>query len=263
MPSPEAMGASRNINFLHERSPPQSSQPQKEDEVELLQIPDFWSALTAIVVIDLVLAGDNAIVIALAARKLSPLHRRRAIVWGTVGAVAIRATLTVAVLWLLQLPGLMFTGGILLLVIAYQVLTGTASSSSDRGIAPAAGFWGAMRTIVVADAVMGMDNVVGVAGASHGNVLLVVLGLAISIPIVIWGSSLILECIGRFPGLLYAGGAVLVWTATHMIASEPFVRDLLAAHSGSAPLVYATAVAAVLGSAWLRNRRLQLQSQWK
>ena len=231
--------------------------------MELLQMPDFWSALTAIVVIDLVLAGDNAIVIALAARKLSPLHRRRAIVWGTVSAVAVRATLTVAVLWLLQLPGLTFTGGILLLVVAYRVLTGTAPSSSEHGIAPAAGFWGAMRTIVVADAVMGLDNVVGVAGAAHGDVLLVLLGLAVSIPVVVWGSSLILECIERLPALLYAGGAVLAWTAAHMIAAEPFVGDLLATHSGSAPLVYATAVVGVLGSAWLRNRRLQSQSQWR
>jgi YjbE family integral membrane protein len=230
--------------------------------VELLHMPDFWSALTAIVVIDLVLAGDNAIVIALAARNLPPIHRRRAIVWGTVGAVAVRAALTVAALWLLQLPGLMFMGGVLLLAIAYRVLTGN-DPAPERNVAAAAGLWGAMRTIVVADAVMGMDNVLGVAGAAQGNVLLVVIGLAVSVPVVVWGSTLVLECIERLPGLLYAGGAVLAWTAAQMIANEPFMGELLAAHPGSATLMHTAAIAGVLGSAWLRNRRLPLQSQWR
>ena len=222
--------------------------------MDTLMTPEFWSALAAIVVIDLVLAGDNAIVIALAARNLSGIHRRRAIVWGTVGAVAVRASLTVAVLWFLRIPGLMFAGGILLAWIAYRLLTGE-ESSRERDVAPAAGFWSAMRTIVIADAVMGMDNVLGVAGAAHGSILLVVLGLAISIPIVVYGSTLILKCIERFPGLLYAGGAVLAWTAAQMLVGEPFVRELLAGRATSVAAVYAALIGGVLGLAWVRNRR--------
>src|SRR5919197_792748 len=167
----------------------------------------WWSALAAIIVIDLVLAGDNAIVIALAARNLPRHLQRRAVVWGTVGAVAVRASLTVGVLWLLQIPGLMLAGGILLVWIAYRLLAGDDSRHGE--VAPAMGFWSAMRTIVIADAVMGLDNVLGVAGAAHGRVLLVVLGLLISIPIVVWGSTLVIRWLERFPALLYVGGAVL------------------------------------------------------
>jgi YjbE family integral membrane protein len=236
--------------------PPRRQTPveRKDDEMETLITPEFWSALAAIVVIDLVLAGDNAIVIALAARSLPRIEQRRAILWGTAGAVAVRASLTVAVLWVLMLPGLMFAGGALLAWIAYRLLTGE-EGSRERGVAPAPGFWSAMRTIVIADTVMGVDNVLGVAGAAHGSILLVVLGLAISIPIVVWGSTLVLKCIERFPGLLYVGGAVLAWTAAQMIMSEPFLRELLAGRAASVAAVYTALVGGVLGLAWLRNRR--------
>jgi YjbE family integral membrane protein len=123
--------------------------------------PEFWSALAAIVVIDLVLAGDNAIVIALAARNLPARLRRRAVIWGSVGAVVVRASLTVGVLWLLEIPGLMGAGGALLLWIAYRLVAGD-EGADERAIAPAASFWAAMRTIVIADAVMGLDNVLAV-----------------------------------------------------------------------------------------------------
>src|SRR5215471_7221153 len=188
-----------------------SANKSEEIAVEMTLTPEFWSALAAIVVVNLVLSGDNAIVIALAARKLPGNLQRRAIVWGTLGAVAVRVTLTAGVLWLLTLPGLSFTGGLLLAAIAYQLLTGDSEGGGD--IAPASGFWGAMRTIVLADAAMGLDNVLGVAGAAGGNLTLVILGLAISIPIVVWGSTLILRSIQHFPALLYAGGVVLASTA--------------------------------------------------
>src|SRR3954452_23566648 len=143
--------------------------------------PEFWSALAAIVMIDLVLAGDNAIVIALAARSLPKAVQRRAIAWGTVGAVVVRASLTVAVLWLLEIPGLMGAGGVLLVWIAYRLLAGNDDGKAHE-VAPAIGFWAAMRTIVIADAVMGLDNVLAVAGAANGSVILVVTGLLVSIP---------------------------------------------------------------------------------
>ena len=222
--------------------------------MELLMTAEFWSALAAIVVIDLVLAGDNAIVIALAARNLPKVHQRKAILWGTVGAVVVRTTLTVAVLWLLQVPGLMLAGGALLVWIAYRLLTGD-DGGREHDVGPAASFWAAMRTIVIADAVMGLDNVLAVAGAAHGSILLVVLGLLISIPIVVWGSTLILKWLERFPSLLYVGGAVLAWTAVKMITAEPLVEEYFEERRGLVNALYVLVVGGTLGFAWLRNRR--------
>ena len=147
---------------------------------------EFFSALLAIIVIDLVLAGDNAIVIALAARNLPADLRKKAIIWGAVGAIAVRTAMTLVVVWLLKVPGLMLLGGVLLVWIAYKLLADNDGDGHD--VSAANSFWGAMKTIVVADAVMGLDNVLAVAGASHGSFMLVVIGLLISIPIVIWGS---------------------------------------------------------------------------
>ena len=220
--------------------------------------PEFWSALAAIIVIDLVLAGDNAIVIALAARNLPKALQRRAIVWGTVGAVAVRASLTVTVLWLLEVPGLMGAGGVLLGWIAYRLLAGD-DNGKEHDVAAATSFWGAMRTIVIADAVMGLDNVLAVAGAAHGSVVLVVTGLVISIPIVVWGSTLILHWIERFPGLLYIGGGVLAWTAAKMLADEPLLQGLLEERPGLKGMLYILVIGGVLGLAWLRNRRIAVQ----
>ncbi len=222
----------------------------------MIPSPEFLSALLAIVVIDLVLAGDNAIVIALAARNLPKPLQRRAVIWGTVGAVVVRASLTVGVLWLLQIPGLMLAGGALLMWIAYRLLTGD-DGGREHDLAPAMSFWAAMRTIVIADAVMGLDNVLAVAGAAHGSMLLVVLGLLISIPIVVWGSTLILHWIERFPSILYIGGAVLAWTAAKMIVGEPMVEAELAARPGFVTAIYVAAIGGVLGLAWAQNRRPQ------
>jgi YjbE family integral membrane protein len=215
---------------------------------------EFWAALGAIVVIDLVLAGDNAIVIALAARNLPERLRRRAIVWGTLGAVLVRIGMTACVLWLLEIPGLRLAGGVLLVCIAWRLLA-PEEKPEGREIAPAKGFWDAMRTIVVADAVMGLDNVLGVAGAAHGSLPLVALGLAISVPIVVWGSTVILRWLERFPALLYVGGGVLAWTAAQMLLGEPKIADAMAERAGLSALLQAAIVAGVLGLAWLRNRR--------
>jgi YjbE family integral membrane protein len=215
---------------------------------------EFLSALAAIVLIDLVLAGDNAIVIALAARNLPKLQQKRAVIWGTVGAIVVRSSLTVAVLWLLAVPGLMLAGGVLLAWIGYRLLVDDDAGHGQE-VAPAASFWSAMRTIVIADTVMGLDNVLAVAGAAGGSMLLVVLGLLISIPIVVWGSTLILKWIERFPSILYVGGAVLAWTAAKMIATEPFVAEVLESRPTRSALLYIGIIGGVLGLAWLRNRR--------
>ncbi len=228
----------------------------------MIPTPEFLYALAAIVVIDLVLAGDNAIVIALAARNLPKALQRRAIIWGTVGAVVVRASLTVAVLWLLQIPGLMLAGGVLLAWIAYRLLAQN-DAAPGHDIAPAMSFWSAMRTIVVADAVMGLDNVLAVAGAAHGSAVLVVMGLLISIPIVVWGSTLILGWIERLPALLYVGGAVLAWTAVKMMTGEPLVAEALEGRPVVVALLYAGVVGGTLGIAWARSRRPEHKPQLK
>ena len=166
--------------------------------MEILSV-DFLVALASIVVIDLVLAGDNAIVIALAARNVPRHLQRRAIIAGTAGAVIVRSSMTLLVVWLLKIPGLQLVGGLLLVYIACKLLRPEEDKGDAHGADSASSFWGAMRTIVVADAIMGLDNVLGVAGAAHGSFLLVVLGLLISVPIVIWGSTLVLRLVERHP----------------------------------------------------------------
>jgi YjbE family integral membrane protein len=216
--------------------------------------PEFFSALLAIVVIDLVLAGDNAIVIALAARNLPDHLRNKAVVWGTVGAIVVRTAMTVVVVWLLKIPGLLLAGGAMLLWIAYKLLINPDNGDAHK-ISSAGNFWSAMKTIVVADAVMGLDNVLAVAGAAHGNFLLVVLGLLISIPIVIWGSQLILKYVQRYPAIVYIGAGVLVWTGVKMMTTEPMVK---AYFDGIGPFiwaVYGSVIGGVLFAGFRANRR--------
>ncbi|MBK1614435.1 hypothetical protein CKO44_13245 [Rubrivivax gelatinosus] len=215
--------------------------------------PAWFSALVAIILIDLVLAGDNAIVIALAARQLPEHLRKRAIVWGTVGAVVVRSTMTLAVVWLLKIPGLMLVGGLGLVWIAYKLLA-PQDGEGEHGIAVTT-FWGAMRTIIVADALMGIDNVLGVAGAAHGSFDLVVIGLLISIPIVVWGSTLVLKLVDRFPIITYVGAGVLAFTAAKMIVGEPWLDPFYDPNLPARLLTYAVLVCGVLGAGWWTARR--------
>ncbi len=230
--------------------------------MELFSTP-WWSALLAIILIDLVLAGDNAIVIALAARNLPPHLQKKAIAWGTVGAIVVRSVMTVGVVWLLKIPGLMLVGGLGLLWIAYKLLADQGDKEHDGPVAST--FWGAMKTIVIADALMGVDNVLGVAGAAHGDFGLVVIGLLVSIPIVVFGSTMVLKLVERFPVIINIGAAVLAFTAAKMIVSEPLLDVLYGgpgAPSASPPMTtaaqwvtYAVAVAGVLGAGWWATRR--------
>ncbi len=221
----------------------------------------WWSALLAIVLIDLVLAGDNAIVIALAARNLPGHLKAKAILWGTVGAIGVRSVMTLGVVWLLQVPGLMAVGGLALLWIAYQLL---ADSDGDAHDGPSATtFMGAMKTIIVADALMGVDNVLGVAGAAQGAFDLVLIGLLISVPIVVYGSTVVLRLVERFPVIIQLGAAVLAFTAAKMVVSEPLLRGafgdahgaLEPAQSAARGAAYTVAVLGVLAAGWWTQRR--------
>lgn len=229
--------------------------------MEFMSAP-WWSALLAIILIDLVLAGDNAIVIALAARSLPAHLQKKAIVWGTVGAIVVRSVMTVGVVWLLKVPGLMLVGGLGLLWIAYKLLADDGGDE-EHGVG-ATTFWGAMKTIIVADALMGVDNVLGVAGAAHGSFDLVVLGLLISVPIVVFGSSVVLKLVERFPIIIQLGSAVLAFTAAKMIVSEPWLNSVFGTADAPATAarvgVYALAVLGVLGAGWWSKRQFQAKA---
>jgi YjbE family integral membrane protein len=213
---------------------------------------EFLSGLMAIVLLDLVLAGDNAIVIALAARNLPGTLQKRAVLWGTVGAVAVRIALSAVVIWLLKLPGLLLLGGVLLLPIAWKLLK---QQDSSHQVSAADGFWSALRTIVVADALMGVDNVLAIAGASHGNLLLLASGLLISVPLVVWGSTLILKLLERFPVIIYLGAAAIAWTAGRMIAHDHLLHGWFAAHAWTSHVLEFALVALVCGGGWLARRK--------
>nr|WP_156153382.1 TerC family protein [Domibacillus robiginosus] len=185
---------------------------------------EFITALFAIIMIDLVLAGDNAILIGLAARKLPKEQQKKVILWGAIGAIVIRAIATLLVVYLLEIPGLHLIGGILLVWIAYKLLV----EEEEHEVNAADSLWGAVKTIIIADALMGLDNVLAVAGASHGNMWLVVIGLLVSIPVVMWGSTLILRMIERYPVIIMIGAAILGWTASKMIVGEPFMNGYFA-----------------------------------
>jgi YjbE family integral membrane protein len=191
----------------------------------------FLSALLAIVLIDLVLAGDNALIIGLVARNLPKGMQRKVIFWGTFGAIAVRALMAVLVVYILNLPGFMLAGGLALIWIARKLLAPDENAASQHaGTAAASSFGGALRTIVVADAVMGVDNVLAIGGAASGSILLIILGLAISVPIIVWGSHLVIRLVERFPSVILLGGAVLAWTGYSMIVREPLLQPWLVAH---------------------------------
>lgn len=190
-------------------------------EMDVLFTAEFWTALMSIVIIDLVLAGDNAIVIGLAARNLPKQDQTKVIIWGTIGAVIIRIAATMGVVYLLKIPGLLIVGGLLLIWIAIKLLV----EEKEHDVKSGTSMWAAIRTIIIADAAMGLDNVLAVAGAAHGSMMLVVLGLTISVPIVVWGSTVVLKLIERFPWIIMIGSAVLGWTAAKMFVGEAFLKD--------------------------------------
>jgi len=201
-----------------------------------------------------VLAGDNAIVIALVARKLPQHLQRITILGGTIGAVLVRIAMTLAIVWLLNVPGLLFIGGVLLIWIAYKLLAPLQEEKKGANLSGTRiGLWAAIRTIVVADAVMGMDNVLGVAGAAQGEFMLVIVGLLISVPIMIAGSTLILKWVERYPAIIYIGAVVLAWTAAKMIAQEPALDTFFEQYPFLVWILYGLVIGGVVLSGVLRS----------
>ncbi|MDO7905211.1 TerC family protein [Paenibacillus sp. JX-17] len=214
---------------------------------------EFWAALLSIVVIDLVLAGDNAIVIGLAARNVRKEDQKKVIMWGTVGAIVIRIIATLLVTYLLQLYGLRLIGGAALIWIAYKLLIDEKKHEISAGNQ----MWAAIRTIIIADAMMGLDNVLAVAGAAHGDFLLVIIGLAISVPIMVWGSTVILRLTERFPLVIAIGAAVLAWTAAKMIVAEPLIKEWFASPVAKYGFEVIVVAAVVLMGLWVKKKKQQ------
>lgn len=214
---------------------------------------DFIVSLLAIIAIDLVLAGDNAIVIGMAARNLPAHQQKKAIIWGTAGAIVIRAISTVVVVWLLSLTGLKLLGGFLLVWIAFKLLVD--KGDGEEHVQAGMSLMKAVSTIIIADTVMGLDNVLAVAGAAHGDFLLVIVGLLISIPIMVFGSTMVIKLMDRFPWLIYVGSGILAWTAGKMITGEHFVADAMSGAPALKWVVDAIVIAGTLYAGYLVNRR--------
>ena len=189
----------------------------------------FWLSVLQIIAIDILLGGDNAVVIALACRRLPESQRNKGIFWGVFGAIALRLILIFFALQLLALPFLKVVGALLLLWIGVKLLQPEDPEVHGSVEAPRH-LWGAVKTIVIADAVMSLDNVVAVAGAAKGDITLVAFGIAVSIPLIVWGSKLVLLLMDRFPIIIAVGGGLLGWIAGEMLLTdivvEPLVHDL-------------------------------------
>ncbi len=186
----------------------------------------FWIAVLQIIAIDILLGGDNAVVIALACRKLPDEQRKKGIFWGVAGAIILRVILIFFALQLLAVPWLKFVGALLLFWIGIKLLQPEEEGHGD--VAAATTLAAAIKTIIVADAVMSLDNVIAVAAAAHGSMVLVTFGILVSIPIVVWGSQLVLKLMDRYPIVITAGGALLGWIGGGMIPGDPALADFFA-----------------------------------
>lgn len=226
--------------------------------MELLQSVDFWIGLLKIIWINIILSGDNAVVIALAARSLPPLQQRKAIFWGTGAAVVLRVALTVVAAKLLELPYLQIAGGLLLLWIGVQLLgadDGAEGEEKQHG-----NLFSAIRTILIADLIMSLDNVIGVAAAANGNIPLLVIGLAIAIPIVIFGSTLMIKIMDRFPIIVMIGAGLIGWVAGEAIVSDQVLKDWFPGHSVQFYLAAAVGAAFVIAVGKFMQRRNRVQA---
>jgi YjbE family integral membrane protein len=186
--------------------------------------PQFWIAVAQIIAIDIMLGGDNAVVIALACRRLPEAQRRQGIFWGVVGAIGLRVVLIFFALQLLAIPYLKVVGALLLLWIGVKLLLPEEEGGAHGNVEGATSLAGAIRTIIVADAVMSLDNVIAVAGAAKGDLGLVVFGILVSIPIVVWGSKFVLKLMDRYPVVITFGGALLGWIAGDMLVTDVAVK---------------------------------------
>jgi YjbE family integral membrane protein len=219
-----------------------------------MQTTVFWVGLWQIILVNIVLSGDNAVVIALAARSLPPHQQSKAVMWGAGAAVAMRIVLTIIAVELLRWPWLKLIGAVLLLWIAVKLLL--PEDGGSEGVDSSDNLWAAIKTILIADLVMSLDNVIAVAAAAKGSITLLVLGLAISIPLVIFGATMLMKLMDRWPIIITIGAALLGWVAGDMAVTDPVVKDWVDANAAwlhwAAPV--AGAVFVVAAGKWLAAR---------
>lgn len=223
--------------------------------LEMFSTSQFWIDVFKIIMIDLLLSGDNAVVIALACRNLPIEQRKKGILFGVGGAIGLRIVLTFFAVSLLALPYLKLVGALLLLWIGTKLILPEEEHSTDN-IKADTRLLGAIKTIIIADFVMSLDNVLGVAAAAKGNMPLLVFGLLISIPMIAWSSQLVLKLIDRFPFIIYAGGALLGYVAGEMLVSEALFKPLVEAQHylhWMTPVLCALLVLAI--GKWLAMRK--------
>lgn len=211
---------------------------------------DFLLGLCGIMMVNIVLSGDNAVVIAMASRSLPPKQQRLAILWGSAGAIGLRIVLTVVAVVLLQVPYLQCLGGVLLIWIAVKLLL---ENENKEEIEASASLWAAVKTIIIADIIMSLDNTLAIAAIAKGDYLLLIAGLALSIPLIIFGSQILVILMARFPVIVYAGAALIAWTAGEMIVRDQKIGPFL---TEAVPiwLIPAVITIAVVGLGWRKKR---------
>jgi YjbE family integral membrane protein len=218
--------------------------------------PAFWVAIAQIIMIDILLGGDNAVVIALASRRLPVHQRNKAIFWGVFAAIALRVILIFFALQLLKVPYLKIVGGVLLIWIGVKLLI--PEDEGEHEIDASTNLWGAVKTIVIADAVMSLDNVIAIAAASKDSLTLVIFGLVVSVPIIVWGSKLVLKLMDRFPVVILFGAGLLGWIAGDMVVGDIVTKDWVNANAAwlhhGAPVIGALLVVAV-GKLWAAKKQ--------
>ena len=218
--------------------------------MEMLSDPLFWTGLGQITLINIVLSGDNAVVIALAARSLPAHQQKKAVMWGAGAAVVMRIALTIIAVELLRWPYLKIIGAVLLFWIAIKLLV---PEHDDENVESSDNLMKAVKTILIADLVMSLDNVIGVAAAAKGNTTLLVIGLAISIPLVILGATMLMKLMERFPIIITAGAAILGWVAGELLITDPVLADFAALSwiNFDLPVLGEISIAAIAGAVFV------------
>jgi YjbE family integral membrane protein len=209
-----------------------------------------FAVLLKVIIINVVLSGDNAVVIAMASRNVPKKQQKKAIFWGTFGAIILRVIFAVAIVYLLAVPFVTFIGGLLLVYIAIKLLIGEEEEHLREG---GASLFSAVKTIIIADAIMSLDNVLAIAGAVDGNLVGILIGVIVSIPIVVFGSHLILKAMEKYPIISFAGAGILSWTAGEMIVGEPKFEPILSRDLHL--LIPLTLTVLVIGFGYLISRK--------
>jgi len=192
----------------------------------------FWDGLLKIIVVNILLSGDNAVVIALACRSLPDRYRNKAVIAGSAGAVIVRVIFCLIIAWLMTIPAIKLIGGALLLWIGVKLMMPEHDGEGD-GVKSSANLWGAIQTIVIADVVMSLDNVIAIVAAAKGDIVLIIIGLVMSVPLIIFGSQLLMKVLNRYPLLVTAGAGLLGWLGGEIMAGDPLVHHWVETHVGA------------------------------